>query len=82
MDLFDKCWQLNYARYYMPRLFPHIDGRVVYIDDDCIVQGNYLLDKECSSLWNMTMTLTTTKEYSWREVTKVNKIKSKAELGV
>lgn len=31
---------LNYARYYLPRLFPHIEGRVVYIDDDCIVQGD------------------------------------------
>ncbi|KAK7093286.1 glycosyltransferase 8 domain-containing protein 1-like [Littorina saxatilis] len=31
---------LNYARYYLPKLFPNIEGRVVYIDDDCIVQGD------------------------------------------
>nr|KAG5710080.1 hypothetical protein BaRGS_030156 [Batillaria attramentaria] len=30
---------MNYARYYLPRLFPNIKGRVVFIDDDCIVQG-------------------------------------------
>ncbi|XP_076452128.1 glycosyltransferase 8 domain-containing protein 1-like isoform X2 [Babylonia areolata] len=31
---------LNYARFYLPDLFPGIDGRMVYIDDDCIVQGD------------------------------------------
>ncbi|KAK6997795.1 Glycosyltransferase 8 domain-containing protein 1 [Biomphalaria glabrata] len=31
---------LNYARYYLPRLFPDINDRIVYIDDDCIVQGD------------------------------------------
>ena len=35
------CVQLNYARYYLPRLFPNIEGRVIYIDDDCIVQGEF-----------------------------------------
>nr|AYH91788.1 glycosyltransferase 8 domain-containing protein 1-like protein [Pomacea canaliculata] len=31
---------VNYARYYLPELFPNILGRIVYIDDDCIVQGD------------------------------------------
>ncbi|KAL8571961.1 hypothetical protein ACOMHN_026173 [Nucella lapillus] len=31
---------INYARYYLPRLLPHVKGRVVYLDDDCIVQGD------------------------------------------
>ncbi|KAK7501817.1 hypothetical protein BaRGS_00006903 [Batillaria attramentaria] len=31
---------MNYARYYLPRLFPNIKGRVVFIDDDCIVQDD------------------------------------------
>ncbi|KAL5014319.1 hypothetical protein ScPMuIL_008589 [Solemya velum] len=31
---------LNYARYYIPRLFPNLTGRVVFVDDDCIVQGD------------------------------------------
>lgn len=31
---------LNYARYYMPRLFPDLHGRIIFIDDDAIVQGD------------------------------------------
>lgn len=31
---------INYARYYLPRLLPHVSGRIVYLDDDCIVQGD------------------------------------------
>lgn len=31
--------QLNYARFYLPRLLPSVKGRIVYVDDDCIVQG-------------------------------------------
>ncbi|CAG5132519.1 unnamed protein product [Candidula unifasciata] len=31
---------LNYARYYLPRLFPKLKERVVFIDDDCIVLGD------------------------------------------
>ncbi|XP_064611122.1 glycosyltransferase 8 domain-containing protein 1-like [Liolophura sinensis] len=31
---------LNYARFYLPRLLPNVKGRIVYIDDDCIVQGD------------------------------------------
>lgn len=31
---------LNYARYYIPQLFPDLTGRILYIDDDCIVQGD------------------------------------------
>lgn len=30
---------LNYARYYLPQLFPDL-RRIVFIDDDCIVQGD------------------------------------------
>ena len=30
--------QLNYARYYLPKLFPDLK-RIVFIDDDAIVQG-------------------------------------------
>lgn len=33
-------FQLNYARYYLPKIFPNLKERVVFIDDDCIVQGN------------------------------------------
>lgn len=38
---------LNYARYYLPRLFPDLKGRILFIDDDCIVQG------DISDLYNM-----------------------------
>ncbi|XP_060579357.1 glycosyltransferase 8 domain-containing protein 1-like [Ruditapes philippinarum] len=31
---------LNYARYYIPQLFPDLSGRIIFIDDDCIVQGD------------------------------------------
>ena len=31
--------QLNYARYYLPKLFPDLKGRIIFIDDDSIVQG-------------------------------------------
>eukprot|EP00118_Oscarella_pearsei_P011042 m.70992 g.70992 ORF g.70992 m.70992 type:complete len:390 (+) comp35724_c0_seq1:811-1980(+) len=31
---------LNYARLYLPRLIPNFNGRLVYIDADCIVQGD------------------------------------------
>ncbi|ELU07130.1 hypothetical protein CAPTEDRAFT_44527, partial [Capitella teleta] len=31
---------MNYARYYYPTLFPDVHGRVVHVDDDCIVQGD------------------------------------------
>ncbi|XP_014661798.1 PREDICTED: glycosyltransferase 8 domain-containing protein 1-like [Priapulus caudatus] len=31
---------MNYARYFAPQLFPEIRGRMVYIDDDIIVQGD------------------------------------------
>jgi lipopolysaccharide biosynthesis glycosyltransferase len=31
---------LNYARYYLPKLFPNLKEKVVFIDDDCIVQGD------------------------------------------
>lgn len=31
---------INYARYYLPRLLPNVHGRVVFIDDDCIVQDD------------------------------------------
>lgn len=31
---------LNYARYFLPQLFPDLSGRIVFIDDDCIVQGD------------------------------------------
>lgn len=33
---------LNYARYYLPKLFPTLKGKVVFIDDDCIVQGDIM----------------------------------------
>ncbi|GFO13210.1 glycosyltransferase 8 domain-containing protein 1-like [Plakobranchus ocellatus] len=33
---------LNYARYYLPRLFPDLKERIVFIDDDCIVQGDIM----------------------------------------
>ena len=36
-------FQLNYARYYLPQLLPEVKGRVIYIDDDCIVQGRWLV---------------------------------------
>ncbi|KAK6175615.1 hypothetical protein SNE40_014036 [Patella caerulea] len=31
---------LNYARYYLPKLFPTLNGKIIFIDDDCIVQGD------------------------------------------
>ncbi|XP_062505661.1 glycosyltransferase 8 domain-containing protein 1-like isoform X2 [Corticium candelabrum] len=31
---------LNYARFYIPYLLPDFNGRLIYIDDDCIVQGD------------------------------------------
>ncbi|XP_005097020.1 glycosyltransferase 8 domain-containing protein 1 [Aplysia californica] len=31
---------LNYARYYLPRLFPKLKERIIFLDDDCIVQGD------------------------------------------
>jgi hypothetical protein len=31
---------LNFARFWMPRLFPHLHGRVVYLDDDVLVLGD------------------------------------------
>ncbi|XP_021353559.1 glycosyltransferase 8 domain-containing protein 1-like isoform X2 [Mizuhopecten yessoensis] len=31
---------MNFGRYYLPRLFPDFHGRVLYIDDDSIVQGD------------------------------------------
>ena len=39
---------MNYARFFYPTLFPDAHGRIVHVDDDCIVQGitmqfNYLL---------------------------------------
>ncbi|BFZ07580.1 hypothetical protein BsWGS_10619 [Bradybaena similaris] len=39
---------LNYARYYLPKLFPNLKDRVVFIDDDCIVLG------DIAELYNMT----------------------------
>ncbi|VDI23066.1 Hypothetical predicted protein [Mytilus galloprovincialis] len=36
----DLAKPLNYARYYLPKLFPDIKGRVLFIDDDSIVQGD------------------------------------------
>ncbi|WAR14504.1 GL8D1-like protein [Mya arenaria] len=32
--------KMNYARYYFPQLFPDLHGRIVFIDDDSIVQGD------------------------------------------
>lgn len=31
---------LNYARYFLPELFPNLKGKIVFIDDDCVVQGD------------------------------------------
>ncbi|ELU07129.1 hypothetical protein CAPTEDRAFT_168505 [Capitella teleta] len=31
---------MNYARFFYPILFPDVHGRVVHVDDDCIVQGD------------------------------------------
>ncbi|XP_065842380.1 glycosyltransferase 8 domain-containing protein 2-like [Oscarella lobularis] len=31
---------LNYARLFLPQLLPNFNGRLVYIDADCIVQGD------------------------------------------
>lgn len=31
---------LNFARYYLPQLFPRLHGRILYIDDDSIVQSD------------------------------------------
>lgn len=42
--------QLNYARYYLPRLFPDLKEKVVFIDDDCIVQGTEMMSHQCLSL--------------------------------
>ncbi|CAG2244308.1 Glycosyltransferase 8 domain-containing protein 2,Glycosyltransferase 8 domain-containing protein 1 [Mytilus edulis] len=39
IKVFPENW-LNYARYYLPKLFPDIKGRVLFIDDDSIVQGD------------------------------------------
>lgn len=36
--------KIVYSRYYLPLLLRGFDGRVIYMDDDCIVQGLYLLD--------------------------------------
>ncbi|XP_006815098.1 glycosyltransferase 8 domain-containing protein 1-like [Saccoglossus kowalevskii] len=33
---------LNFARFYIPKLFPNINGRIVYIDTDVIVQGDII----------------------------------------
>ncbi|XP_046375843.2 glycosyltransferase 8 domain-containing protein 1-like isoform X1 [Haliotis rufescens] len=38
---------MNYARYYLPQLFPKLRSRIIFIDDDCIVQG------DISELYNM-----------------------------
>ncbi|CAC5376859.1 Glycosyltransferase 8 domain-containing protein 1 [Mytilus coruscus] len=43
----DLAKPLNYARYYLPKLFPDIKGRVLFIDDDSIVQVSF--SSECSS---------------------------------
>lgn len=32
---------MNFARFYLPRLFPDYNGKMVYLDDDIIVQGQY-----------------------------------------
>lgn len=32
--------QLNYARYFIPQLFPELHGRLIYLDDDVIVRGD------------------------------------------
>ncbi len=34
--------QINYARTYLPELLPDIHGKIVYIDSDCIVQGEWV----------------------------------------
>lgn len=31
---------LNYARFYIPHLFPDLNGKIIYIDNDCIVQSD------------------------------------------
>lgn len=31
--------QMNYARFYYSELFPDLHGKVLHIDDDCIIQG-------------------------------------------
>lgn len=36
----DLAKPMNYARYYLPRLLPDVKGRILYIDDDSIVQGD------------------------------------------
>ncbi|KAK3109025.1 hypothetical protein FSP39_021414 [Pinctada imbricata] len=36
----DLASPLNYARYYLPQLMPTLKGRIIYVDDDCIVQGD------------------------------------------
>ncbi|XP_077998634.1 glycosyltransferase 8 domain-containing protein 1-like [Glandiceps talaboti] len=33
---------LNFARFYIPQLFPDINGRIVYLDTDVIVQGDII----------------------------------------
>ncbi|XP_060069303.1 glycosyltransferase 8 domain-containing protein 2-like [Ylistrum balloti] len=40
---------LNFGRYYLPQLFPDLHGRMLYIDDDSIVQGDIY------ELYNMDM---------------------------
>lgn len=35
---------LTYAQYFLPRLFPKLKGRILYIEDDCIVQDD---------IWNL-----------------------------
>ncbi len=32
-------WQLNYARYYIPDIFPEIKDVFVFLDDDVVVTG-------------------------------------------
>lgn len=36
----DLAKPLNYARYYIPQLFPEIKDRIIFIDDDSIVQDD------------------------------------------
>ncbi|EGD82678.1 hypothetical protein PTSG_03339 [Salpingoeca rosetta] len=40
---------MNYARYFIPDLFPEIESRFIYLDDDVIVQGDIL------ELWEVDM---------------------------
>ena len=34
---------MNYARFYYQDYFPDINGKFIYVDDDCIVQGQLFL---------------------------------------